>query len=265
MKIILLIIIFSTVRLFAQPNPGARFAALSDAAVAMGDIWSLNANQAGLLDLKGPVLGINYFQPFRGQKINAQTAVLALPYKQQILGLGFYRYGFEAYKEQQLQLAYTRAFGPNLSAALALHWHQLSIDHYGRSATYSLDAGMQYRLNRSVRIGAHISNLSNNSFDEQLIYAAIPLRLQVGALYQPGDEVLLAAGFEQISGKQPTVKAGLAYRLIPMFTLRGGFRMQPFSASAGVGFHWKSMELDMAYQTQGVLGYATQFGLAYAF
>ena len=265
MKIILLFIIFSVSKLCAQPNSGARFAALADATAAMGDIWSLNANQAGLLDVKAPVLGINYFQPFRGQKINSQTAVLALPIKHHILGLGFYRYGFETYKEQELQLAYTRAFGPNFSAALALHWHQLNIEQYGHSGTYSIDVGMQYRLKPALRLGAHISNLSNNAFDRELSYAAIPLRMQLGAAYQPSDAVLLAAAFEQISGKQPAFKLGLEYQLIPSISLRGGCRMLPFSASAGIGLNWKSIQLDLAYQSQGVLGYATQFGLTYAF
>lgn len=51
MKITSLFLILFSASLYAQPPSGARMTAIADAGVAIGDIWSLNVNQAGLLDV----------------------------------------------------------------------------------------------------------------------------------------------------------------------------------------------------------------------
>lgn len=265
MKINLSVIIIIYFNLNAQAQSAARFAAIAESGIALGGIWSVNANQAGLLDIKHPTLTFNYQKPFSGQPVAAQSADLALPLKQQVWALGFYRYGFEAYREQQIQLAYARSFGPDFTAAMAFHYHQLYLQQYGKSITFSVDAGMQYQMNETLRLGAHISNLGNQSFDNELNYAALPLSVQFGLVYHCTKQTLLSFAFAQSPGSAISPKLGLEYQPSTFLALRGGCKLHPFSGAAGFGLNWKAFKLDLAYTGRQVLGYGTQIGLEYAF
>lgn len=212
-------------RLNAQPAPGARMMGMANSSVSLSDISSFSANQAGLTGIKRKMVAINYHKDFARQQISSQTMVLAIPFPNQTLALGLYRYGFDSYKNQQIGFAYARKFGPVLSAALAFHYHQLSIPNYGKSNTFSVDAGLMYQLNHSVSLGAHINNISQNSFDKDLVYADLPLSMQFGMAYRNSEQVLIALSVEQTLNANTDVKLGLEYEPLSMIALRGAYQL----------------------------------------
>lgn len=265
MKIILLCLIIISQNLNAQPNPGARMSAMAASGVAMADIWSVNANQAGLIALKRTSLALSYQKPFSGQTLSAQSAVFILPVKNQTWGISINRYGLDAYRDQQMSLTYARAFGPNLSAALGFRYQQLSIEQYGKTEAYGLDAGLRYQINPSLSLGAHLGNLSKNALSRELHLADQPLKIQFGAAYQSSEQVLLAMSLEKTLYDNPDARLGLEYQIIPLIALRGGLSLNPFRQYGGIGLSNKNIKLDLALAAHRVLGYGTQFGLAYAF
>ncbi|MFM6975246.1 MAG: hypothetical protein ACKOW2_00140 [Sphingobacteriaceae bacterium] len=238
---------------------------MANSSVAMTDVWSINANQAGLTTIKRPTFALSYEKKYLGQSIAEQTAILAMPVKHHVFGLVINRYGFDTYRKQQLGLSYARTFGPALSAALGFRYHSINITNYGHAETYAIDAGLQYQLNKTVLIGAHINNLSKSAFSEQEVYADIPFAIQFGASYRSSDRVLLALALEQNLAANTDAKLGLEYLLISVLALRGGLSLNPLKEYVGLGVCRKGFNLDVSMAMHQVLGQTANLSLSYAF
>jgi hypothetical protein len=240
-------------------------AAIADAGLALGDIWSLNVNQAGILAVKKINVAVDHQKTYLNQQIAASRINFVMPFKGQVLGMGLATYGFDAYKQQELLLSYARAFGPNLSAALAVHYHQLSIQSYGKSAAYSIDAGFIYKMNAELSLGVHISNVTNHSFDRNLSFMALPMRMQVGMAYRASQQVVLSGTLEQSIHTKPEGKLGIDYQIINQLFLRAGMKTNPIRECAGMGLVLRAFHLDIAFTTHPFLGTGSQIGLSYEF
>jgi hypothetical protein len=264
MRYIFLFCFLLSLHIKAQVNPGARFVAMGSTGVSLQDIWSLQQNQAGLADLKKPIAAIGYERHSAVQELSTQSALFALPYKKNVFGLSFRRYGFSAYNEQQAGFTFARKFGNTLYAALNFNYHQLKITNYGSAQTFSVEAGLQYQAADKLWLGTHIANPSRNKYGKD-IDASIPVVLEFGASYLFSDKVLIATAFEKVLNSNTDFKAGAEYRLMELLYLRGGISVNPFKQYAGFGLNYQHFRLDAAASSHPALGYTPQIAMSYEF
>ena len=248
----------------AQVNPGARFTAMAGTGVSLGDVWSVQQNQAGMASIRKITVALAFEKPFAGYDLSTQSAVLVVPVNKNVFGLSIQRYGFATYNEQRTAFAYARSFGPRLYTALSFNYHHLNIANYGSAQAYTIEAGIQYHFRNGVTIAAHLANPNQNSFADY-ITAGMPARLQVGASYLSSEKVLLALAIEKTFQEPFDAKLGLEYQVIKLFALRGGISLEPFKQYAGFGLNYHKLKMDVAAASQPVLGYSPQIALSYEF
>jgi hypothetical protein len=248
----------------AQVNSGPRFTAMASSGVSLRDVWSMQQNQAGLAATKKITIAVAFEKPFAGYELSTQSAILALPVKNNVFGLSFQRYGFASYSEQRTALAYSRNFGDRLYAALNFNYHILKINGYGSAQTYSVEAGLQYRLTDQFFIGAHLANPNQSTYPQE-VSSIIPGRFQFGASYLLGDKVLLAVAAEKYFHHELDIRSGLEYQIVELLALRGGFSANPFKQYAGFGLNYQHLKMDVAVAAHPVLGYSPQIALSYEF
>lgn len=261
-----LLLILFTKALYAQNiNPGSRLTSMGNTGAALQDVWSMQSNPAGIAVLSSPVVGVTYKKNFPGTSLSTEAAVIVYPLKNHAFGLSVQTFGFSAYKELRLGFAYARKFGEAIYTALDFNYHQLSIPSYGSAGAFSIDAGFQYKPSNELIIGAHVSNLSNSSYDKGE-GAVIPVYLAVGASYRFSEELLLCtsvvAGNDNSGGD---FRAGMEYCLLRQLAFRAGVGVHPFNQYAGLGYSLKHVSVDLAVSNHLVLGYNPQISLAYVF
>ncbi len=254
-------ILLFTLSAEAQVHAGARFTSMAHAAVALQDVWSVQQNQAGLCGIKEPVVSLGSIPSFLGNDIKTQAAVIALPYRHNVFGLSFQRYGITEYNEQKVGLTYARSFN-SLFVALHGNYHQLYIQNYGSAQRFSIEAGLQYWASQNLCLGIHIANPNQSFHNSSIVY--IPRSTQVGASYRFSDQLMLAASVDQVSNNPLNVRAGLEYNLIEWFALRGGVSVNPLKQYVGLGIHYSQFRFDIATASHTTLGYAPQLALSYA-
>ena len=248
----------------AQVNTGARFTSMASAGVSLQDVWSLQQNQAGLAGIKQITVAIAFQKPFAGYELNIQSAVFAVPINKNVFGLSFQRYGYASYNEQRAGFTYAKGFGNRLYVALNFNYHLLTIDSYGSSNTYSVEAGIQYHLNEKFSVGAHIANPSRSSLHSG-VNLVIPSKVQIGASYLFSEKVLFALAAEKTLSGDADTRAGLEYQIVELLALRGGLSANPFKHYAGFGLSFRKLKMDIAASSQPVLGYSPQIALSYEF
>lgn len=245
-------------------NLGPRVTALGNIGVALSDVWSIQSNQSGLAFLQKPTASISYRNSYLSSELHTQSAVFAYPFGRNVLGLSFQSYGFTAYSEQKIGFTYAKRFGNNVSAALNLNFHQVDIPSYGSVQTYSVEAGLQYKVNESLILGTHISNPGMSNYDVE-VQSLIPVSLEFGGSYRFSDKVLLNTGFVKVLDSTSDFRCGLEYSVIDWLAFRGGVSVNPFRQFAGLGYQFKDLKIDVGASTHPYLGFSPQIALSYEF
>lgn len=259
----LLLLLHLPLGLFGQVNPGPRITALGLTGVAMQDVWSMQANQAGLTAEKGFTIAAAYESQFLNPDLSKQSLLMVYPNKRNAFGLSFQNYGFVAYNEQRLGLAYARIFG-DVSAGIDFNYHLIKIQQYGSTQTYSVEAGLQYSLNKKLLIGAHIANPNRSTYDHQL-NAAVPVSIEFGFSYRSSASLLLNGEIAKTLNSATDVRGGLEYNMAGWLDLRGGISVNPFRQYLGMGFKYQNIRFDAAASSHIALGYSPQVALSYEF
>lgn len=248
----------------AQTNTGPRATSMGSGGTALTGIWSLQQNPAGIAEIEHPVLALGYEQNLLSQEISTQTALFALPFGSNVIGVSFERYGFDQYKEQVSGFAYSRQFGDLLSLSIGFKYHQLSIPSYGSAQTFTVEAGFQYNVTEKLKLASHIANPSRSRY-EPMSGSNLPVKLSFGAGYSFSDKLLIIIDINKELKSSTNGSLGIEYHVIQWLALRGGVSVNAFKQYAGFGMHYGHLTVDAAIASHPALGYSPQLGLNYEF
>ncbi|KAA8485020.1 hypothetical protein BDE36_2272 [Arcticibacter tournemirensis] len=262
----LVIVILSLVNpLFAQDvHDGSRLTALGNTGVALQDVWTLQSNQAGIASIKRPVAAIACESSFFNSAITTQSAIFAFPYHRNVFGFSLRSYGMDEYREQKIGFAFARGFGETVFASLSFNIHQLKISRYGSAGAWSVEAGLQYKAGENLIIGAHIANPNRSAYQADL-NAIVPVLFELGASLRFTDKVLLSSAIAKELDSAAGFKCGIEYNIMSEVFLRGGAVTNPFRQSAGFGYKYHSLNVDIAVTSHPDLGFSPQISLGYEF
>lgn len=249
----------------AQNNFGARLTAMGNNGAAVSDIWSIEANPAGIAKLVKPTIAANYIKLLIDNDLSKQGVVFVLPSKKNFIGFSFNRYGISEYNEIKAGLAIAKRFGNELSISIKGNYHQISIANYGSTAGFSLDVGTTYQLNDLLTFGFYINNPSLQNYNTKIITTSIPTVFHFGSSYQFSDKLLVAHTLSKNLKGKVDFSLGLDYKIIEMISLRAGLSVKPFKHYAGFGINYKKLMVDFAAENDPNLSYTPQVALAYAF
>lgn len=176
----------------AQNNLGPRLTAMGNNGAALSDVWSVQANIAGISETSRPSVSINYIKHLFSNEISTQALAGVVPFKNNFIGISFQRYGFSEYNESKVGFAYAKKFGDRLSTGINGNYHQLKISNYGTSTGFSVDVGALYHF-KDFAFGAFVRNPSLQKYSTEDILAEIPASYHIGASFSASDKVLIQA------------------------------------------------------------------------
>jgi len=253
---------------------GARSAALGNASVTLSDIWSMHHNQAGIAGITEPMVGIHYENRFSLNELSLKAAVFALPLpgaSGNVLGVSVTSFGYSAYSDMKIGLAYGKQFGNKYAVGLQLDYLQTSIGNdYGSKNSMAAEVGVQAEILEDLSIGIHIFNLTRTKLLEYTVQDKgliehVPTIMRLGVNYAFSDKVNVTLETEKDIFFKAIFKAGVEYHPIEMLYLRGGLSSDPVYNSFGFGLDVNGFRLDFAASKHQILGYTTQISLLYNF
>ncbi|MBU0697333.1 MAG: hypothetical protein KKE39_12545 [Bacteroidetes bacterium] len=249
---------------FCQLNYGPRIASLANAGVALQDVWCAQNNQAGLAKIERPQISIAYESRFGVKELSTKSAVFALPFKSYVISASFTSYGVESYAETKTGLSLAKKFGDNLHLAVNANYHQINITNYGNENTFSVEAGIQYKVTPSLWLASHIANPNQSKYGKN-IDQIIPPHIRFGASYIISKQLMLCSEIEKVLDGNTDFKTGIEYKVVDFLALRGGISVNTFKQYAGFGLNYQKIAFDFAVSSHPVLGYSPQISLGYEF
>lgn len=264
-SIISLFFCLSTLVLGAQSGihrlTDARSQALAGSTVMNQGLFALYGNPAGLAQVT-QVQGIALLEsPFALSELQRAGFGLAVPLENSAFGFKAASYGFDAYREGQFSLAYSRMLNANLSlGGEIIYWHQ-HIPAYRSAGFLTFALGFQARLSPTLQAGAQLYNpIRARVTEDETTFSS----LQIGLLYQPSEQLDILAEVYKDLDFPAEIKAGIDYWIDPRLALRLGIGTAPVRISFGLGIQvFPGWAIDMAASRQEFLGFSPGFSLRY--
>lgn len=227
----------------SYPIIGARVNGAGYAATCIPDHWSIFNNVAGLAGLKETRVGATYDAMPGFPSFNRMAAAVATPLPIGTIGLGFFRFGDDLYREQLLNLGYANKFGL-ASVGLRGTLIQYYAEGFGQKSVMSFSAGGIADLTPWLHAGACIINALQPELTEGEKVGTI---LMAGVSVKGSENSTVFFEAEHELGYKPKLKAGFEYIIHTRFVARTGFNLQPQTGFFGFGFHPKKYHLDYAW------------------
>ncbi len=245
---------------------GSRSAAMGRCSVALKGFWGIQNNQAAISSIDKYSIGINYENRFTLKETSYKSAAFIAPFKMGVIGFSYNHYGYKAYNEQKIGLAYARNFGKVISIGIQLDYFSVNIgEDYGKKNNVSFEIGIQSDIVDNLCIGIYVFNpirvKLTDTYNEKL-----PAILRFGLAYSMNDNMIITAELEKSSFINPILlRCGLEYSLKSKFFFRAGIASRHEIFSFGFGIKLKHFRVDMAACMHETLGFSPQMGLIFNF
>jgi hypothetical protein len=252
--ILLLVCSFSSVAQTVRRPVAAVYTGLGAYSINHVDVFSFNANQASLAQMKNISAGMYGEKRFLLQELGLYQLSVALPTTSGNFGLKTSYYGFSEYNETQVGLAYARKLGEKVDVGVQFNYNSVRINTYDNASAVNFEAGVILHLTEKLHTGFHAYNpvggtLGKNS-EEKLasVYS-------FGFGYDASEKFFISAELEKEEDQPVNLNAGMQYKLIPQLMIRAGISTASSNAYFGIGFFLKSFRIDVT------AGYHPQLGI----
>jgi hypothetical protein len=261
----LCLLLFLNPQIYPQYSPGARQISLANSDVALAnDVFSIFNNPAGLAQLNWREVGIYYSPaPFGLTELSNGYVAYNEPFNFGSISIGGMTYGFDLYRESKVVLGYSYNYENILFAGLTINYHSYSIQNYGSTSAFYINAGGLVYILDELRWGFFVNNLNRASVAD--IDDQIPMVFATGLSFDIIQNFSLNFALEKDIRFNPSVQFGIEYDIIEYLSLRAGTSNDPSRFTAGVGINYSIFSLDYAFFTHQDLGLTHQAGIILSF
>lgn len=270
-----LLLLFHTVQPLSaqvlQAVPGGRSRGLADSYLFLADEWAVFQNPAALALVPGAQAGFSTENRFGVEGWFNSFLAAALPLTSQTgAGIGIFRFGDAFYNEHRLAIGAAHSVG---GAQIGGRFNLLQFAMYGLNTrmAFTFDAGASVQLSEQVRIGAELSNFTQNTLSSDL-QGRLPVAVRLGAAWKPIPLLLLQAEAHKDIDWPAQLSLGMEYELYQKVLLRSGTRVGLVASrragaifSFGLGYRLPVFQTSYAFQAEPRLGLCHTLSLGYTF
>jgi hypothetical protein len=200
--------------------------------------------------------------PFDLDALRRSAIAFLIPFSSAAFSVSAVRYGFDAYHELTVNVAFGAVILPRVQAGMTAGYNRLSIEGYGSDAAMTFDCGFMWGPVENVTVGCTVSNVNAQVIGKTK--EAIPQVFVLALAWSPSDDLLLASDYVKEDGYSPEMRVGFEFHPVGNLALRGGVTSNPTVYSAGIGIHLRPFGLDYAISGHPELGITHRFGLVIA-
>lgn len=229
-------------------------------AAYVDDSAALMTNPAGLALLSDMHATVEYAHFFGIKDLTSGIFASKHTFGNHALGIGLQTFGNKLYREQNMSFGYATHVTDDVFLGLSVRYYHLSIERYGSTGVFSVDAGLIARLHPRVQWGVFSHNINKSrigSHDE-----AIPQIFSTGIFCQPSEDIGLAIELVKDVLFPVSTRFGIEYKWLNRLYLRAGFMMQPDQVTFGSGFQFSHFRIGYAGQYHQELGLTHQFAVS---
>lgn len=224
--------------------------------------WSSFHNQALLPLNRSAAAGINYQGRFGISELGTKSAALVVPLENAGLGFIYSNFGYSDLARHSAGLACGLRLSENISGGVqADFFAEKTAGEYRERRSLSFEAGLHIRISEQASLGIHIFNPVPGALRKDYL----PSSLRVGAGLSLSDEFSVSAETEMSTAGGPDIRTGIEYDPVHGPSLRCGFSSCGNSFCFGIGYHVRTILIDLGFSTHERLGTSTAASIVFSF
>ena len=247
---------------FEHLAQGSEAIALGGACVAQTNSpWMAFHNPGGLPSLESRSLSLHYSpQPFGLKELARGSFSFVDPMSIATFAVSGSRFGFDLYREIDLQGSCGVAVNDLFSLGASIHYYHLGIANYGAASTWGVDVGLLACISEEVCWGFSAFNVNAPTIGAAR--ERLPQVFVTGLAYSPIVEATLLVDIQKDVRYPAELHAGVEYLILDLLALRAGTTNDPSILSAGLGIHYSFVRLDYAFSNHAELGASHQVSVS---
>jgi hypothetical protein len=270
MRLFPLILVFSaffiehiTAQIGYRLVSGGQSAAMNNAVLAVPSADAVFQNPASLLFITRPTATLATEMRFGVKELRPIGVGFIQPTKSGVFGFSLQHFGFSAFQQQKLGVAFARRFSEKLNVGIQLDYLHLQSPDYGNAHLLTFEIGCNTLITKDLMLAAYVYNplairVSESERD--------PSVFRLGMAYSVNQKVILAAEIEKNLVEAANFRFGMDYKITETVAVRCGFSSLPVSFSFGIGYRFsKKFVIDAALSHQALLGSTPAVSFSYAF
>ena len=148
----------------------------------------------------------------------------------------------------------------NISAGIQIDYFlEKSSGEYSNTHSVTFEGGIVFIPAENITVGVHIFNPVPNSLRKTFLPSAIT----AGAGIKLNNEVFAGFETELSTERRILIRTAFEYVAAANLLLRGGFCSENSSFTFGLGYHFRSISLDMGFATHERLGMTTSVSMVF--
>lgn len=234
--------------------PGGAVSGSGMISTQSGTAWAVTLNPAGLSNAKTYSLGVFYSDRFRLKELSTKNISAVIPVGRNAFGLSYSLFGSSVYSEQRASLGYGLELFNGIHAGVSLDycWIQQG-GGYGSASAMTFGAGLQYALSQDITLGVYSFNPIRSAFNSNTS-ARLPSGISIGLKGTISTQLVCGFELQKEWDTSPGLRTGFEYEISEWIFVQGGLGINPGIWSAGAGFKYRGMRLDISSQWHPVLG-----------
>ena len=242
---------------------GGQSAAMSNAVSAMSTPDAVFQNPAALIYATRPTVTVATEMRFGVKDLRPVGIGLILPTKSGVFGGSIQHFGFSAFQQQKIGLAFAKRFSEKLNVGIQLDYLRLQATGYGNANILTFEIGCNTLITKDLTLAFYVFNPLSVRVSES---ERTPSVFRLGAAYALNNKMMITAEIEKSIIDAATFRMGFDYKVAETVAVRCGFSSLPASFSVGVGYFLsKNCIIDAALSHQSALGSTPSVSLSYIF
>ena len=242
---------------------GGQSAAMSNAVLAMSIPDAVFQNPAALIYITRPTATVATEMRFGVKELRPVGVGFILPTKSGVFGCSIQHFGFSAFQQQKIGLAFAKRFSEKLNIGIQLDYLHLQASGYGNANILTFEIGCNTLITKELTLAFYVFNPLAVRLSES---ERTPSVFRLGAAYSMNNKIMITAEIEKSIIDAASFRMGFDYKVAETVAVRCGFSSLPASFSVGIGYFLsKNCVIDAALSHQSALGSTPSLSLSYVF
>ncbi len=203
---------------------------LGNASIALPGVYGLQGNQAALVFGQDSEFLLSAERRFLLADLTSVSFEKNLGFG--TVGILVENFGFDAFREQKLAIAYARKLNEKLSIGGQFDYLNFSIEGYGNKSSFTFELGVYSIVNKYFHVSAHVFSPGKIGLTDNTDVTSI---FRTGFKYIPSKKLQVFGELYKALDETLDFRSGIDYQLVDILYLRAGFNTEPSRFSFGFG------------------------------
>ena len=225
------------------------------------DVFSFNSNQAALVAIKEPGIGLYSERKFMIQDLDLFMLSLVFPEPAANIGMRINYSGNKYYHQMSIGICLGKKITDLLSLGIQFNYYNERLSGGFKRNAMNVEAGLVLHITENIQTGFQLKNplkIRATGIDMPVVFVA-------GAGFDCSEKLFIGSSIEKQEALPANITVALHYLFLPELFLNCGITSAENNFFFGIGIRWNKATLSMNTAYHNYLGFTPSVAIFFPF